>query len=347
MSARIWRAITESRLENRRGSNLHPRAQTLQYQITDPSQFDPGTQQQFQFADRRWDTESSAFVQDQIRLGKWNLSAGLRFDHYAFVVNESAWSPRISVSRFLPSLNLLVHASYDRIFQTPAMENLLLASSPQLDSVSDIVLRIPVQPRPCELLRSGVYEIVAGKATHDGNIFRRDFRNYSDDDTLLDTGISFPIAFASAEVHGEEVQIAVPHWGRFSGFVSYSNQTGVGQGPITGGLFLGDAAAGVADTNKFPVSQDQRNTVRARVRFQATQRFWLAAGAEYGSGLPVDLGEPVNLSVFTAQFGAAILDQVNFDASRVRPIFHSMPPQASPCITKKKRTSWLRLKLIT
>ena len=111
----------------------------------------------------------------------------------------------------------------------------------------------------------------------------------------------------------------MPRWGRFSGFVSYSNQTGVGQGPITGGLFLGDAAAGVSDTSKFPVSQDQRNTVRARLRFQATERLWLATGAEYGSGLPVNLGNPVDLSVLLTQFGAAILDEVNFDAGRVRP----------------------------
>jgi len=296
-----------------------PAHETLQYQITDPSQFDPGTQQQFQFADRRWDTESSAYVQDRIRLGKWNLSAGLRFDHYAFVVNESAWSPRISVSRFLPSLNLLVHASYDRIFQTPAMENLLLASSPQLDSVSDIVLRIPVRPGRANYYEVGFTKSLWGSLRIDGNIFRRDFHNYSDDDTLLDTGISFPIAFASAEVHGEELQIAVPRWGRFSGFVSYSNQTGVGQGPITGGLFLGDAAAGVSDTSKFPVSQDQRNTVRARVRFQATERLWLAAGAEYGSGLPVNLANPADLGVLLTQFGAAILDQVNFNAGQVRP----------------------------
>ena len=77
----------------------------------------------------------------------------------------------------------------------------------------------------------------------------------------------------------------MPRWGRFSGFVSYSNQIGIGQGPITGGLFLGEQTAGVSDTSKFPVSQDQRNTVRARVRFQATARLWLASSAEYGSGL--------------------------------------------------------------
>ena len=73
-----------------------PVHENLEYQITDPTQFDPNTTLQFQFSGRRWDVEPSAYIQDQIRLGKWNVSAGLRFDHYGFAVNESAWSPRIS-----------------------------------------------------------------------------------------------------------------------------------------------------------------------------------------------------------------------------------------------------------
>jgi len=303
-----------------------PVNENLQYLITDPSQFDPGTALTLTppFSDRQWDIEPSAYVQDQIRLGKWNLSAGLRFDHYDFVVNESAWSPRIGVSRFISSLTLLVHASYDRVFQTPAMENLLLASSPQLDSVSSLVVRLPVQPARANYYEVGFTKSFAGRLRIDGNVFRRDFTNYSDDDVLLDTGISFPIAFSSAEIHGEEIQIAVPRWGRFSGVLSYSNQTGIGQGPITGGLFLGDQTAGISDTSKFPVSQDQRNSVRARVRFQATDRLWLATSAEYGSGLPVDLNGPVDASQINfllQQYGPAILNEVNFNAGRVRPNF--------------------------
>ena len=301
-----------------------PVNENLQYQITDPSQFDPGTLQNFQFSARRWDIEPSAYVQDQVRLGKWNLSAGLRFDHYGFVVNESAWSPRLGVSRFISSLGILVHASYDRVFQTPAMENLLLASSPQLDSVSSLVVRLPVQPASANYYEVGFTKSFAGKLRIDGNVFRRDFRNYSDDDVLLDTGISFPIAFSTAEIHGEEIQIAVPRWGRFSGVLSYSNQTGIGHGPITGGLFLGSETANIPDTSKFPVSQDQRNTVRARVRFQATEHLWLATSAEYGSGLPADLPGPIDpsqINFFLQQYGPAIVNRVNFDAGRVRPNF--------------------------
>jgi hypothetical protein len=218
-------------------------------------------------------------------------------------------------------LSLLVHASYDRIFQTPAMENVLLASSPEFVSVAPVVLRLPVRPARGNYYEAGITKSFLGKLRLDANIFRRDFHNYSDDDVLLDTGVSFPIAFKKARIAGEELQLAVTRWGRFSGYLSYANQSGIGQGPITGGLFLGDDAANaLTDTRKFAVSQDQRNTARARVRFQAERRVWLAMGAQYGSGLPADTGG-ADLNTLVEQFGAAIVSRVNLQRGRVRPNF--------------------------
>jgi outer membrane cobalamin receptor len=300
---------------------LTPVHETLQYRITDPTQFDPGTQQELHFSDHRWDIEPAAYVQDQIHWRNWNVGAGLRFDHYGFVAHKSAWSPRLGISRYFSSLNLVIHASYDRVFQTPAVENLLLASSAQLDSVNPIVVRLPVQPARANYYEVGLTQAILGKFRLDANVFRRDFRNYSDDDVLLDTGVSFPIAFASARIIGEEVRLEVPLWRGFSGYLSYANQTGIGQGPITGGLFLGsDAVSGLTDTSRFAVSQDQRNTARARVRLQATHRLWFAIGGQYGSGLPADVsGEDANFLL--AEFGPEILSRVNFDRGRVRPNF--------------------------
>ena len=299
-----------------------PVHEALHYSITDPSQFDPDTQQQFQFADHRWDIEPSVYVQDQIHLGDWNVSAGLRFDHYGFVVHESAWSPRLAVSRYIPSWTLLLHASYDRVFQTPAIENLLLASSPQLNAIDPVVLRLPVRPGRGNYYEVGATKSLLGKLRMDANIFRRDFHNYPDDDTLLDTGISFPIAFSSARIFGEEVRLEVPQWWRFSGYLSYANQSGFGRGPITGGLFLGsDAAGGLSDTSRFAVSQDQRNTLRTRVRLQAERRLWFALSAQYGSGLPVEFEDTPDFSFLLAQYGPAILNRVDFDRGRVRSNF--------------------------
>jgi hypothetical protein len=299
-----------------------PVHERLHYLITDPSQFDPDTQQEFQFADRHRDVEPSAYVQDQIHLGDWNISAGLRFDHYRFVVRESAWSPRLAISRYLPSWNLLLHASYDRVFQTPAIENLLLASSPQLNSIDPVVLRLPVRPGRGNYYEVGATKSVLGKLRVDANIFRRDFHNYPDDDTLLDTGISFPIAFSSARIFGEELRVEVPQWWRLSGYVSYANQSGYGRGPITGGLLLGsDAAGGLSDTSRFAVSQDQRNTLRTRLRLQAERRLWFALSSQYGSGLPAEFGDAPDVNFLLAQYGPAILSQVDFDRGRVRSNF--------------------------
>jgi TonB-dependent receptor-like protein len=299
-----------------------PVHEALRYTITDPTQFDPAAQQQFQFADHQWDVEPSAYVQDELHLGNWNISAGLRFDHYGFVVHESAWSPRLGVSRYVSALNLLLHASYDRVFQTPAMENLLLASSAQLNAIDPVVLRLPVRPARGNYYEVGATKSVSGKLRIEANIFRRDFHNYPDDDTLLDTGVSFPIAFLHARIFGEELRLEVPEWWRFSGYLSYSNQSGIASGPITGGLFLGsDAAGAFTNASQFAVSQDQRNTARARLRFQAEKRLWVAMSAQYGSGLPANLSSTENETFLLAQYGAAILDRVNFDRQRIRPTF--------------------------
>lgn len=321
-----------------------PVHEALQYSITNPLLFDPGTQLNFQFPYQRiWDVEPSIYVQDQMRLGHWNLSAGLRFDHYGFVVHESAWSPRIGVSRFLPSLNLLLHASYDRAFQTPAVENLLIASSPLLDAISPSVLRLPVRPGRGNFYEGGATKAIFGRLRVAVNIFRRDFRQYSDDDVLLDTGVSFPIAFATARIFGEEVRLEVPHWGRFSGYLSYANQSGYGQDPITGGLFLGsNASNALTDTSKFAVTQDQRNSLHASVRFQAPRRSWLAMGMQYGSGLPADIGN-ADVNVLLAAYGPQILAHVDLQRGRVRPNFSLDLGAGSEIYRKERRSAALQI----
>ncbi|MGC1869381.1 MAG: TonB-dependent receptor [Acidobacteriaceae bacterium] len=287
--------------------------------ITDPSQFDPDTPSTFTFIASRPDLEQAAFVEDLVRLGKWTVSAGLRYDHYQLLLNEFAFSPRLSVGRYFPSADLMLHFSYDRVFQTPSFENILLSSSPEVDALSDQFLRLPVQPS-----RGNYYEIGASKAfltrmRIDANIYRRDTSNYADDDQLLNTGISYPIAFNHAVIYGAEGKFELIHLGSFSGFVSYSYMVGNVWLPVTGGLFLGPDASSAASqlSGHFPDSQDQRNTVRTRFRDQLTPRFWLAAGAEFNSGLPFDYTGTKADAI--AQYGAAVVGRLNFPRGRVEP----------------------------
>jgi TonB-dependent receptor-like protein len=317
-----------------------PVHESLSYQITDPSQFDPDSVPRFSFHDRQWDVEPAFYIQDTFHAGNWNVSAGLRFDHYGFIAHESAWSPRIGLSRYIPKSRTLLHFSYDRVFQTPAMENLLLASSPEVDSLNPVVVRLPVRPSRANYFEGGLTQALFGKLRVDANVFRRNFHNFADDDVLLGTGVSFPIAFDSARIIGEEIRLAVAEWARFSGFLSYSNQSASGQGPITGGLFLGSEAGDeLADTTRFAVTQDQRNTVRARVRTQVSKRVWAAVSADYGSGLPVELDAAnTDLDFLLAQYGEEILSRVNRDRGRVKPNFSLGAAAGAELYRKETRT---------
>ena len=295
--------------------------------ITDPSRFNPSTPPQFAFpgidssAGRRPDIEQSAFAQDLIRLGNWTVSAGLRWDHYQLLVNSNAVSPRLSVSRYFPSANLVLHASYDRVFQTPSSENILLSSSPLVTALDPSFLRLPVLPSVGNYYEIGMTKSFFGQFKLDANYFRRLVNNFADDDQLLNSAVSFPIAFRKSIIYGAEGKIELPNWRRFSGFVSYSYAVGNAWLPVTGGLFLGDnaAAAETQLSGHVPNSQDQRNSVRGRVRYQVASRLWIAGGLQYDTGLPFKFdGNPATV---LAQYGQQVVNRINFNRGRIYPSF--------------------------
>ncbi len=296
--------------------------ENFSYFITDPTQFDDGTPLTFAFKGQRPDLEQSAFVQDLIRLGNWTVSAGLRWDHYQLILNRQAVDPRLSIARYFPSIGLVAHFSYDRVFQTPSFENILLSSSTAVESLDPTsFLRLPVQPSEGNYFEAGVSKAFLGKLRVDANYFRRDVNDYADDDQIQNTTISFPIAFRRAAIYGTEGKIDVPEWHKFSGFVSYSYIVGKVWFPVTGGLFLGDdvSAAETQLSGHFPDSQDQRNTVRGRVRYQVHPRFWVAGGIQYDSGLPFEFdGDPATV---LAEYGPQVLSRINFARGRIYPSF--------------------------
>lgn len=306
-----WKAGIESD-----ATFLHER---FNYDITDPDQFDDDTPQTFSFAQSKPDLEQSAFVENLIRLDKWTVSAGLRWDHYQLLLNESAFSPRLSVSRFFPSASMVLHASYDRVFQTPSSENILLSSSPLIGQLSPEVLRLPVQPSRGNYFEGGMSKTVADRLRLDVNVFRRNFDNYADDDQLLNTGVSYPISFDKGILYGAEGKLELVHLGKLTGFASYSYIVGNVWLPVTGGLFLGDdvAAALAQTTGHFPDSQDQRNTVRTRFQYQLMPRIWFAGGLSYGSGLPFEFQGTEEDAL--EQYGPQVISRLNFDRGRVLP----------------------------
>jgi len=275
----------------------------------------------FAFRGSRPDLEQSAYVQDAIRFGNWSVNAGLRWDHYQLLLNQNALSPRLAIARYFPSLGVNIHASYDRIFQTPSFENILLSGSPAAEALDTTVaaVQLPVQPSHGNYYELGATKAFFGKLRLDTNMFRRDVNNYADDSQILSTGISFPIAFRKAILYGAEAKLEVLKWGRLSGFASYSYIVGNVWNPVTGGLFLGDDATGATTrlTGHFPDSQDQRNTLRARVRYQVAPRLWFALESDYNSGLPFEAD--LTPQQYGAEYGQAVINHLNFNRGRIGP----------------------------
>ena len=132
--------------------------------------------------------------------------------------------------------------------------------------------------------------------------------------------MSFPITFSEARVQGLETKIDVRNLGPFSGYVSYANMVGTQTLPVAGGLFLGDEADELLNSNEtLPISQDQRNTLRSQIRYQPHPRFWFAFATSYNSGLPFELEGVSNEAFISQQYGERILERVNFERGRVRP----------------------------
>jgi hypothetical protein len=235
-------------------------------------------------------------------------------------VNQEALQPRLAISRYFPGPGVVLHFSYDRIFQTPSFENILLSSSTAATALDPVSLQFPVQPSQGNYYEVGLTKTFFGRLRLDTNYFRRLVNNYADDDQIANTTISFPIAFRKAILYGAEAKIELPEWRRFSGFVSYSYIVGNAFNPVTGGLFLGDDAM-IPLTGHFPDSQDQRNTVRGRLRYEITKRLWVAGGVQFDSGLPFEFdGDPGTVLM---EYGRQVLNRINFNRGRIYPAFQA------------------------
>jgi hypothetical protein len=221
---------------------------------------------------------------------------------------------------------VIVHFSYDRVFQTPSFENLLLSSSTAATALNPVSVQLPVNPSQGNYYEAGLTKVFFNKISLDANYFRRAVSNFADDDQIANTTISFPIAFRKAIIYGAEAKLNLPEWKNFSGFVSYSYELGNAWNPVTGGLFLG-ADAQLPTTGYFPVSQDQRNILRGRLRYQIGRRFWVAGGAQFDSGLPFEFQCDPSLTLAQCianevqTYGQQVVNRVNFAQGRIYPTF--------------------------
>ncbi|HEV2913690.1 MAG TPA: TonB-dependent receptor [Pyrinomonadaceae bacterium] len=283
----------------------------------------------FNFDGRRTGHMISLYVQDQFTpFPNFTVSAGIRYDHYKLVISESGVSPRLAIGYYIPRTQTTLRASYNRFFQPPPAENLLLASSSEAAVLSPLAVLQgqagvrPILPDKQNAFEVGVQQQLSRFLRLNVMAYQKRITNFGDKDQFFDTGIIFPISISSGRVTGTEIRLESTDMGGFRGFVSYANARAYGVTPINGGLFLGEAVESLDKPGLiFANDHDQRNSLQFQMSYtHAPSGIYAIFGGRYDSGYPTDVEPGTTLADFTAQgFDPRLYNEIDFQRGRVRP----------------------------
>jgi hypothetical protein len=280
----------------------------------------------FRFEDRRTGHQASAFAQSTIALGAIAINAGLRYDEYHFLVDGRQLQPRVGVAYTVPGRDLVLRASYNRNYQTPPNENLLLSNSEAASRLAPASVRDALGGayRPIQPERQDVYEVGAQFAagrhlTIDGSAYHKRSRDQQDNNNFFDTGIIFPTTLQRIEVTGAEARVTLLPVRGLSGSLSATTGRAISTPPFTGGLFLGQDAIDLLSAGPFPIDHDQRLGVHGLVTADPAGPLWLSGSVRYDSGLVSNPSDPAEVAADPDY--RDLLPYVNLTAEtpRVRP----------------------------
>ena len=257
----------------------------------------------FVFDDQRVGRTWSGFVQSTLRLGTATLALGLRHDTYRFLTHGRQLQPRLGVAYVLPGTMGVLRASYNRNYQTPPNENLLLSASEAAGrlapaSVSEALGggHRPIQPERQNVVEAGYQRGLGDSATVDLSAYRKTSRDQQDNNNFFDTGIIFPTTLAGIVVEGAELRVTMAARRGLSGTLSITTGRAVSTPPFTGGLFLGQAAVDLLSAGPFRIDHDQRLSAHATAQYDAPGCVWAGGSVRYDSGLVANPSDPVQVA---------------------------------------------------
>lgn len=318
-----------------------PVSENFTFGITDPAFNDPAGEgyrptllphdlsrggRLFAFSKKAAGKLTSGFLQDHVKYGRLVLSAGLRYDDYRFLVQGRQLQPRVGVAYHLPRTGTVLRASYNRTYQTPPNENLLLSNSVEASRLTPASVRTalgqafaPIRPERQNVYEAGVQQSVGGRVSVNASFYHKDARDQQDNDNFLNTGIIFPVTLRAIRVNGAELRLAVPPVRGLSGSLSLTHARAVSTPPFTGGLFLSEGAVDLLTSGPFVIDHDQKLGAQGNVLFTSRRHVWLSGAVRYDSGLVANPSDPAQVAGDPDY--ADLLDFVNLASTpaRVRP----------------------------
>ncbi len=316
----------------------YPVKEMFSFAITDPGFNDPASAaynpnllphdltrggSRFYFFDQDAGNMLSGYAQDSMRFGRFQISLGLRYDVYRFLANGNQLQPRVGFSYHLKETGTVFRASYNRLYQTPPVENLLLSNSAEGAALAPPGVRetfggipIPIIPERQNFYEVGFQQALIGRFSINGAYYHKNADDQQDNNNFFNTGIIFPITLAKIRVNGAEGRIVAPEYRGFSGSVSFTHARAITTPPFTGGLFIGNDAIDALSAGPFVIDHDQKLGIHGILNYASRRGFYTNLSIRYDSGLVANPSDPVVVAADPDYFD--LLPYVDLESSPAR-----------------------------
>jgi hypothetical protein len=280
----------------------------------------------FYFSDKQSGNQYSAFVQDNIKLGAWVVSLGLRYDNYRFLAVGNQLQPRVGIAYHIDATGTVLRASYNRTYQTSPNENLLLSSSPEAEVLVPPAVKealgggvVIIRPERQNVYEVGLQQAIGNRLSLNGSYYHKDSTDMQDNDNFFNTGIIFPTSLAKSRTNGAEARLTLLPVKRLSGSLSLTHYRTIVTPPFTGGLFLGSSAIDLLTAGPFVIDHSQELAAHGMVQYSVRRDLWLSSSIRYDSGLVSNPSDPAVVAQDPDYYD--LLPYVNLTANppRVKP----------------------------
>jgi hypothetical protein len=240
------------------------------------------------------------YAQDGITMGKFQFNIGVRLDRYDGLVSKTSPQPRAGIAYNIKKTGTVLRVAYARTFETPFNENLLLSNGTGVGGLAQNVFGanpVAIQPGFRNQFNTGFQQAIGRFILIDADYFWKYTHNAYDFSTLLNSTISFPIAWHNSKLDGITGRVSTTNLKGFQAYWTFGHTRARYFPSETGGLIPQGASLG---NSVFRIDHDQVFQSTVTVRYQRPKSAeWVALTHRYDSGLVVsgipDAGAAIGL----------------------------------------------------
>ncbi len=233
----------------------------------------------------------AGYLQDSIKFGKLQVSLGLRGDTYHGLATDSGIEPRAGLAYNIKRTGTVLRVAYARTFETPFNENLILSSATGSGGLAENVFgaagSATIRPGRRNQFNTGFQQAIGKYLLVDADYFWKYTHNAYDFSILLNTTITFPIAWHNSKLDGVTGRVSTTNIHGFQAYYSFGHTRARYFPPQNGGVLPNGLG-----TNVFRIDHDQAFQSNANFRYQRPRNaeyvsvIWRYDSGSVVSGVP-------------------------------------------------------------